>query len=92
MAFLTSACAILASCVVANAQSGAGTSLDPVQPVLLPDGAMAKNPLAHLGANGPWTAGTDPATTLLNVKEEMLIASSTRCQWHFCRDPRKLLC
>jgi acid phosphatase len=36
---------------------GAGTLLDPVQAVLLPDAASAKDPLSHLGANGPWTAG-----------------------------------
>lgn len=57
MVFAASAYAVLAAVGVAHAQ-GAGTSLDPVQPVLLPDGAMAKNPLAHLGGNGPWTAGT----------------------------------
>lgn len=48
--------ALLGSASMAQA-IGAGTSLDPVQPVLLPDAAMAKNPLARLGANGPWTAG-----------------------------------
>lgn len=37
--------------------AGAGTSLDPVQGVLLPDGASAKNPLTHVGANGPWHIG-----------------------------------
>lgn len=37
--------------------AGVGTSLDPVQAVLLPDGASAKNPLAHVGANGPWHIG-----------------------------------
>ena len=36
---------------------GVGASLDPVQAVLLPDGASAKNPLAHVGANGPWHIG-----------------------------------
>lgn len=46
----------LASAVAVQAK-GAGTSLDPVQPVILPDGAHAKNPLAHLGGNGPWTVG-----------------------------------
>ena len=40
-----------------SAGFGAGSSLDPVQPVLRPDGALAKDPLAHLGGNGPWTAG-----------------------------------
>jgi acid phosphatase len=44
------------SCSARNA--GAGASLDPVQAVLLPDGASAKNPLAHVGANGPWHIGT----------------------------------
>lgn len=34
-----------------------GTLLDPVQPVLFPDAERAKNPLAHLGANGPWHIG-----------------------------------
>ncbi|EHA48160.1 acid phosphatase PHO1 [Pyricularia oryzae 70-15] len=47
----SSLCAILAAGV--HAQRGA--SLDPIQPVLLPDGANAKNPLSHLGGNGPWT-------------------------------------
>jgi hypothetical protein len=37
--------------------AGSGTLLDPVQAVLLPDAALAKNPLGHLGANGPWSAG-----------------------------------
>ncbi|KAM0331282.1 hypothetical protein ACHAQA_002952 [Verticillium albo-atrum] len=55
MSFSTSVLAFLAaSAGVAHAQ--AGVSIDPVQPVLLPDGANAKNPLAHLGGNGPWTA------------------------------------
>jgi hypothetical protein len=45
----------LAAAGAANAR--AGSPLDPVQPVLLPDGALAKNPLAHLGGNGPWTVG-----------------------------------
>lgn len=56
MSFIASAAALLG--VVGAAQArGAGSSLDPVQPVLLPDGALAENPLAHLGGNGPWTAG-----------------------------------
>jgi hypothetical protein len=55
MTFTTSACAILAAAGLAHA---AGARLDPVSPVLLPDGAQAKNPLAHLGGNGPWTEGT----------------------------------
>jgi len=37
-----------------------GASLDPVQPVLFPEGALAKDPLAHLGGNGPWHAGEHP--------------------------------
>lgn len=49
--------AVLVGAGVVSARSGAGTSLDPVQPVLRPDGALAKDPLAHLGGNGPWTAG-----------------------------------
>lgn len=49
--------AVLVGAGVVSARSGAGTLLDPVQPVLRPDGALAKDPLAHLGGNGPWTAG-----------------------------------
>lgn len=37
--------------------ASSGTLLDPIQAVLLPDAALAKNPLGHLGANGPWSAG-----------------------------------
>ncbi|KAK3292664.1 histidine phosphatase superfamily, partial [Chaetomium fimeti] len=51
--------ALLAGAGAVSARSGAGTSLDPVQPVLRPDGALAKDPLAHLGGNGPWTAAGD---------------------------------
>lgn len=58
MSFIASATALLGVVGAAQAQ-GAGSSLDPVQPVLLPDGALAKNPLAHLGGNGPWTASPD---------------------------------
>ncbi|AEO60610.1 histidine acid phosphatase [Thermothelomyces thermophilus ATCC 42464] len=47
--------AVLTCAGMAYARAGAGTPLDPVQPVVLPNGAMAKNPLAHLGGNGPWT-------------------------------------
>lgn len=50
--------------------AGAGTSLDPVQPILLPDAAMAKNPLAHLGGNGPWTAGE--LTTLMSLRPRLI--------------------
>lgn len=57
MVLLTSTFVALAVVGAVGAQSGAGTSLDPIQPVLLPNAALAKNPLAHLGANGPWTAG-----------------------------------
>ncbi|EJT76701.1 acid phosphatase PHO1 [Gaeumannomyces tritici R3-111a-1] len=46
--------AILAGVSLVHAQ-GAGTRLDPVQPVRLPDGVSVKSPLAHLGGNGPWT-------------------------------------
>jgi hypothetical protein len=90
MALLTSVCAVVASCVVANALSGAGTSLDPVQPIILPDGAMAKNPLAHVGANGPWTAGIFPTAVYVD-RRKVLITTSTRCQRHLIRDPRELL-
>ncbi|RBQ88394.1 hypothetical protein VDGD_20637 [Verticillium dahliae] len=55
MSFATFVLAILT--VTGVARAAAGVSLDPVQPVLLPDGAYAKNPLSHLGGNGPWTAG-----------------------------------
>ncbi|KAF3343078.1 Acid phosphatase PHO1 like protein [Verticillium longisporum] len=48
MSFATFVLAILA--VTGVARAAAGVSLDPVQPVLLPDGAYAKNPLSHLGA------------------------------------------
>jgi len=37
--------------------SGAQTLLDPIRPILTPDGASAKNPLGHLGGNGPWQPG-----------------------------------
>ncbi|EGY14181.1 acid phosphatase PHO1 [Verticillium dahliae VdLs.17] len=47
MSFATFVLAILA--VTGVARAAAGVSLDPVQPVLLPDGAYAKNPLSHLG-------------------------------------------
>lgn len=62
MGFKIIACALLAATSTVQARKGAGTSLDPVQPVLLPDGDRAKNPLAHLGGNGPWTAGMGPLT------------------------------
>lgn len=49
----SSLCALFAAGVSAIR----GDSLDPVQPTLRPDGASAKNPLSHLGGNGPWTVG-----------------------------------
>lgn len=52
---------VLAAAGLAQAK-GAGSSLDPVQPVLLPDGLYAKNPLAHLGGNGPYTVTPDDYT------------------------------
>ena len=48
--------AALSSCGLAKSVRP-GDSLDPVQAVLLPDTAAAKNPLAHLGGNGPWHIG-----------------------------------
>jgi hypothetical protein len=56
MTLSTTIAAVLAGAGAVSARSGAGTSLDPVQPVLRPDGALAKDPLARLGGNGPWTA------------------------------------
>lgn len=53
------AVAVLGSCCQAS-QAQPGSSIDPVQPVLLPDTAAAKNPLAHLGGNGPWHIGKEP--------------------------------
>ena len=57
MIFLTILCGLFATASSALDHAGARTLLDPVQPLLLPDGAEAKDPLAHLGGNGPWTIG-----------------------------------
>lgn len=61
MYFQTTAIGAFSLAAVALA-AGSGTSLDPVQAVLLPDGKSAKDPLRHLGANGPWSAGEQPRT------------------------------
>lgn len=55
--YLKSSSLVTVTCAVGALAAGAGTSLDPVQPVSLPNGAFAKNPLARLGGNGPWTVG-----------------------------------
>lgn len=56
-----------------------GTLLDPVQPVLLPDAERAKNPLAHLGANGPWHIGE---LHLIISCAKFLYFDRPRCYWH----------
>ncbi|KAH7251306.1 histidine phosphatase superfamily [Fusarium tricinctum] len=56
----TFAVAAFCTCGVAIAAKS-GSSLDPVQAILLPDTASAKSPLTHLGGNGPWHIG-EPIT------------------------------
>ncbi|KAH8178128.1 histidine phosphatase superfamily (branch 2) domain-containing protein [Sarocladium implicatum] len=56
MSFKFFTLSVLASAGAVRAD-GAGTLLDPVRPILTPDGAMAQNPLGHVGANGPWQPG-----------------------------------
>jgi hypothetical protein len=52
----TFAVAAFCTCGVAIAAKS-GSSLDPVQAILLPDTTSAKSPLTHLGGNGPWHIG-----------------------------------
>ncbi|KAH7311483.1 histidine acid phosphatase [Stachybotrys elegans] len=87
MARTLSAYAILAAAGIANAQSGAGTSLDPVQPIRLPDGAMAKNPLAHLGGNGPWTVGPDVHGISSEIPEDCYVDQAAYVLRHGSRYP-----
>jgi hypothetical protein len=56
MGFKTAAFGALTIAGLTSA-NGAGTLLDPVKPVLTPDGQSAQNPLGHVGANGPWQPG-----------------------------------
>lgn len=91
MGFKIVACALLAAMGTVQARKGAGTSLDPIQPVLLPDGDKAKNPLAHLGGNGPWTAGMALSHQLIHICT-LLTFYSARRQWHLLRRAKQLLC
>ncbi|KAF5669939.1 secreted acid phosphatase [Fusarium heterosporum] len=54
------AAAVFSTCGLASTAKS-GSSLDPVQAILLPDTAAAKSPLTHLGGNGPWHIG-EPVT------------------------------
>ncbi|KAJ9414494.1 hypothetical protein FOXG_12400 [Fusarium oxysporum f. sp. lycopersici 4287] len=67
--------------------AGAGTSLDPVQGVLLPDGASAKNPLAHVGANGPWHIGEDLTGISSAVPEGCQVDQAAYVSRHGSRYP-----
>ncbi|KAF5661228.1 3-phytase B [Fusarium circinatum] len=69
--------------------SGAGTSLNPVQAVLLPDGASANNPLAHVGANGPWhiESGEDLTGISSEVPEGCQVDQAAYVSRHGSRYP-----
>ncbi|ROT35131.1 phosphoglycerate mutase-like protein [Sodiomyces alkalinus F11] len=87
MSFLpTLAFAIVATAGAAHAL-GAGTSLDPIQPVLLPDGALAKNPLAHLGANGPWVAAPPVTGISTEIPENCHVDQAAYVLRHGSRYP-----
>ncbi|UZP38714.1 hypothetical protein NXS19_006530 [Fusarium pseudograminearum] len=80
------AAAVLGSyCQVSHAQSG--SSIDPVQPVLLPDTAAAKNPLSHLGGNGPWHIGADITGISSDVPEGCEVDQAAYVSRHGSRYP-----
>ncbi|KFA60249.1 hypothetical protein S40285_08077 [Stachybotrys chlorohalonatus IBT 40285] len=85
MSFATTACLLLAAAGAANAR--AGSPLDPVQPVLLPDGALAKNPLAHLGGNGPWTVAPDVHGISTDVPDNCYVDQAAYVLRHGSRYP-----
>ncbi|KAG8410269.1 hypothetical protein J3458_017983 [Metarhizium acridum] len=83
---------VLFGCLVAAARNahdhvGSGTILDPIQPLLLPDGAAAKNPLAHLGGNGPWTIGPDVQNISSDVPENCHVDQAAYILRHGSRYP-----
>ncbi|KAI9172358.1 putative inactive purple acid phosphatase [Paramyrothecium foliicola] len=85
MTITTSACALLAVAGLVHAR--AGTPLDPVQPIRLPDGAQAKNPLAHLGGNGPWTAAGDVTGISSEIPEGCVVDQAAYVLRHGSRYP-----
>ncbi|CRK27455.1 hypothetical protein BN1708_004359 [Verticillium longisporum] len=85
MSFSASVLAILA--VTGVARAAAGVSLDPVQPVLLPDGAYAKNPLSHLGGNGPWNAAGDVNGISSDIPENCHVDQAAYVLRHGSRFP-----
>ncbi|KAG9495327.1 hypothetical protein J7337_013566 [Fusarium musae] len=67
--------------------AGVGTSLDPIQAVLLPDGASAKSPLAHVGANSPWHIGEDLTKISSAVPEGCQVDQAAYVSRHGSRYP-----
>ncbi|KAH6663568.1 acid phosphatase PHO1 [Plectosphaerella plurivora] len=86
MSFIASATALLGVVGVAQAR-GAGSSLDPVQPVLLPDGAFATNPLSYLGGNGPWTAAPDVNDISSDIPDNCYVDQAAYVLRHGSRFP-----
>ncbi|KAJ4244818.1 hypothetical protein NW762_014397 [Fusarium torreyae] len=78
--------AALSSCGLAKSASP-GDSLDPIQAVLLPDTAAAKNPLAHLGGNGPWHIGTQTTGISSHVPEGCHVDQAAYVSRHGSRYP-----
>ncbi|KAF5004872.1 hypothetical protein FDECE_8654 [Fusarium decemcellulare] len=64
-----------------------GTLLDPVQAVLFPDTAAAQNPLAHLGANGPWHIAPDVAGISSEIPEGCHVDQAAYVSRHGSRYP-----
>ncbi|KAM0424308.1 hypothetical protein ACHAPT_010454 [Fusarium lateritium] len=64
-----------------------GTLLDPVQPVLFPDAERAKNPLAHLGANGPWHASSEVAGISSEIPDGCVVDQVAYVSRHGSRYP-----
>ncbi|CAH0040175.1 unnamed protein product [Clonostachys rhizophaga] len=67
--------------------AGSGTLLDPIQAVLLPDAALAKNPLGHLGANGPWSAGPNVFGISSDVPDNCYVDQAAYVSRHGSRYP-----
>ncbi|KAK0382830.1 hypothetical protein NLU13_9925 [Sarocladium strictum] len=66
---------------------GAGTLLDPVQPILTPNGRLAQNPLGHLGANGPWQIGPNVNNISPDVPEGCVVDQAAYVSRHGSRYP-----
>lgn len=59
-------------CLAAILVEGSSRFLAPVQDINLPASESAEHPLEHLGANGPWFAGTSLYLTLISIVQHRL--------------------